>query len=232
MWMKKNKGLKDERITKESNRLSAKMFYVITIATIISLAVKIACGLPIYVYGLEMLALGASLLYFLVSELQKGIFLMKGRDEELQTVHEAVLSKAMMISFYIIIFGEVLFLFAAKQYTLWVFSYFAIWLLPALIITIASIKNGWIIWGSKKRETEGKQALKKRVAIGALAYGVIVGSPFLYKDGVFHAEGILWILGLGAFWGILFYAAFAFMMKAAEKKADKNLKEKECQIEE
>ena len=55
---------------------------------------------------------------------------------------------------------------------------------------------------------------------------------FLYRDGVFHAEGILWILGLAAMWGVPFYFCFAHMMDVAEKKADKNLIEKESESEE
>lgn len=232
MWKRKNNVLQDERITKESNKLSAKMYYVIIIATVIFLAVKVAYKLPFYVYVIEIIALVASGLYVLVSEMKNGILFIKEKDEVLQTIHEAVLSKALMIVFGIVIFGELIYIFLVKEYFFWVLSYLGIWVIPALIITIASVKNGWIIWGSKKRETEGKKNLKKRVVIGALFYGVIVGGPFLYQDGSFHAEGILWILGMAALWGLPFYFAFAYIMKIAEKKADKNLEEKENQIEE
>lgn len=232
MWSKKSKGLKDERITKESNKLSAKMFYVITVATVVLLGIKIACKLPVYVYLVEIIALVASLLYVLVGELKKGILFVRGKDEELQSIHEEVLTNGMMTSFWIVIVGEFLFMFLAEEYFLWTLSYLAIWLIPALIITIASVKNGWIIWGSKKRETEGKQNLKIRVAIGSLVYGIIVGGSFVYKDGVFHPEGILWVLGLAAFWGILFYGGMSLVMKASENKADKKLEEKEKEIEE
>ena len=146
----KTKVLKDERITKESNKLSAKMFYVITVATLISLVIKITCGLPIEVYALELIALVASVLFVVVSEAVKGILLVREKDEAIRTMHEAVLSKAMMVSFWIIIVGEFLYLFLVKEYFFWVLSYFAIWFVPALVITIASVKNGWFVWGSKK----------------------------------------------------------------------------------
>ena len=232
MWSKKSKGMKDERIAKESNKLSAKMFYVMTVATVILMVVKIACKVPVYVYLVEIIALAASLLYALAAELKKGILFVKNKDEELQSIHEAVLANGMMVNFWIIIIGEFLFMFLAGEYFFWTLSYFAIWLIPALIITIASIKNGWIIWGGKKRETEGKKNLKVRVAIGSLVYGIIVGGSFVYKDGVFHPEGILWVLGLAAFWGILFYGGMSLVMKASENKADKKLEEKEKEIEE
>lgn len=232
MWNTKSKGFKDERIAKESNKLSAKMFYVITVATVALLIIKLACKLPVYVYLVEIIALVASILYVLVGELKKGILFVREKDEELQSIHEAVLTNGMMTSFWIVIVGEFLFMFLAKEYLWWTLSYLAIWFVPALVITIASIKNGWIIWGSKKRETEGKQNLKIRVAIGALVYGVIVGGSFVYEDGVFHPEGILWVLGLAAFWGIFFYGGMSLVMKVSENKADKKLEEKEKEIEE
>lgn len=224
--------MKDERIMKESNKLSAKMFYVMTVATIVLLAVKIGCGVHWPVYLVELIALAASLLYVLGSELQKGILFVRKKDEELQSIHEAVLANGMMTSFWVVIIGEFIYMFLAEEYFLWTLSYLAIWFVPALVITIASVKNGWMIWGSKKRETEGKQNLKIRVAIGALVYGIIVGGSFVYKDGVFHPEGILWVLGLAAFWGIFFYGGMTLFMKASENKADKKLEEKENEIEE
>ena len=88
MWKKKEKPVVDERIEKESNRLSAKMFYVLTILTAILLAVKIAKGLPIVVYLLEIVTLLAGIIYYGVTEVKSGIFLAKERDEVLMVMHE------------------------------------------------------------------------------------------------------------------------------------------------
>jgi len=232
MWKRKAKNVPDERIMKESNHLSAKMYYVVTVLTVISLIVKLVCRLPFYVYMLEILALLASVGYVLISEARKGILFVREKDEALKTMQEEVLAKGMNVSFWILILGELAYICLVRKYFFWVLSYLAIWFVPALIITIASIKNGWLIWGTKKREVEGKKSFKKRVAIGSLAYGAIVGFPFLFKNGTFHPEGILWILGLAAAWGILFYLIFMAFMKVAEKKADNNLKEQENAVEE
>ena len=231
MWKKKNKQPVDERLEKESNKLSAKMFYVMALLAMISLAVKIICRLPVKVYALEILALAAGIIFVLACELKKGILFIK-KDEVLQTIHEAVLAKAMMVMFWIFVFGDVLLLFVLGEYFFWILANFVVVIIPALIISVASIKNGWLIWGSKKREADGKKSFKKRVAIGALFYGVFMGFPQLYHDGAFHAEGILWILGMAAGWGIPFYLIFMAIMKVAEKKADEKLKEKEDESEE
>jgi len=232
MWKKKEKPVVDERIEKESNRLSAKMFYVLTVFTAILLAVKIAKGLPVVVYLLEIVTLLAGIIYYVVAEVKSGIFLAKERDEVLTVMHEKNLAKAMDIEFKVLVFGELIFMFVLKEYFLWLAAYLLVWMIPALIITVASIKNGWIIWGTKKREKEGKKDFKKRVAIGSIFYGVIVGGPMCFKDGVFQPEGILSILGLAAFWGILFYLLMSGMMKVAEKKADQKLKAEENKVEE
>lgn len=231
MFNRKAKNIPDERIKQESNQLCAKMFFVITLLTAVSLLVKLVCEVPFYVYVLEILALVASVSYVLISEMHKGILFVRKKDEGLKTLHEGVLTNAMYVSFWILIIGELLFFFFAGKYMLCVVSYFAIWLVPSLIITIISIKKGWMIWGTKKREVEGKKELKKRVVIGALAYGVIVGFPFVYKNGAFHAEGILWMMGLAAVWGVLFYILFAGFMKVAENRANKIVKEQENEVE-
>jgi len=232
MFWKKEKKVVDERIEKESNKFAAKMYYLITALTVISLLVKLACKLPVYVYGLEIIALVASLVYFFVNEVRNGILFVKNKDEELLNIHYGILAKAELIIFYIIIIGEFFYLFIAGKYFFWVLSDFVIWIIPALIQTVVSIKNGWFIWGSKQKEVKGKKDFKKRVVIGSLFYGLIVGSPFLFKDGAIQPEGILRVLGLAVAWGVPFYLIMVALMKISEKKADKKLEEQVEDIEE
>lgn len=232
MWKWKKKQVVDERIQKESNRLNAKMFYLLTALVFGLLIVKLCAKAPLPVYLLEVITLVAGGIYFVAAEVKKGIFLVKDKDEVIKTLHEQNLSKAMYLEFSILVFGELVYLFLMIEYFYWLPAYFLVWLPPALIITIASIKNGWLIWGSKKREKEGKKDFKKRVVIGSIFYGVIVGWPFVFEDGVFKPEGILRILALAAMWGFLFYFIFIGMMKVAEKKADRKLLKEEENIEE
>lgn len=231
MWKNKKQPV-DERIEKESNCISGKMYYLMNILMIASIVVKLFYKVPMYVYALELLALAVSGIFFLVSEWKYGILFLKEKDEELLSIHYKILSKVMMISFWMIIIGEIPFPLIAIEYMKWTLLYFAIWGIPALIITFFSIKNGWLIWGTKKKEKNGKQELKKRVVIGALFYGLIMGFPELFQDGVFQIKGLLWIFGMAAGWGIPFYLIFAGIMKISEKSADKNVVKKELEYEE
>lgn len=231
MWNRKKQPV-DERIEKESNRLAAKMYYLMTVLTVILLVVKLWYKVPVYVYALELISLVASGIYCIASELKYGILFLKEKDEELLSIHHKVLAKAMMISFWIIIVGELLFIFVAYEYLEWVELYFVVWGIPALISSFFAIKNGWLIWGTKKKEQDGKKELKKRTTIGALFFGIIMGFPMLFQDGGFHPEGFLWILGMAAGWGIPFYLIFAGFMKVSEKMADKKAVKKEIEDEE
>lgn len=231
MWKNKKKPV-DERIEKESNRMMAKLYYVLSVLTIVSLVVKLCYKLPVYVYGLEPVSLVASGIFVIVSELKYGILFLKKKDEELLSIHNKILSKAMMVSFWIIIIGEFLFIFIANKYIKWVVLYFVIWGIPAIILSFVAIKNGWLIWGTKRKERDGKQELKKRTAIGALFFGAVMGFPMLFQEGAFHPEGFLWIFGMAAGWGIPFYLIFSGLMKLAEKRADKNVDKKEIEDEE
>lgn len=231
MW-KNKKQILDERIEKESNCMSAKMYYLMNVLMVISIAVKLYYKVPLYVYAIELISLTVSVIYCVAFEIKYGILFLKNKDEELLSIHHKILSKGMMINYWIIIIGEFLFIFFARKYMKWVGLYFVIWGIPALIILYFSIKNGWLIWGTKKKEKDGIKELKKRTAIGALFFGVIMGFPMLFKDGGFHPEGILWILGMAAGWGIPFYLIFAGIMKLSEKSADKNVDEKVIEDEE
>ena len=129
MWRNKKQPV-DERIEKESNRLAAKMYYLMSVLTVVVIIVKMCYKVPVYVYGLELISLVASGIYAIVSELKYGILFLKDKDEELLSIHYKNLSKAMMISFYIIIIGELLFIFTAYEYFGWVILYFVIWGIP------------------------------------------------------------------------------------------------------
>ena len=231
MWKKRTKLL-DERIEKESNRMAGKMYFLMSVLAIVAIVVKICYKVPIYVYALELISLATSGIYAIVSELKYGILFLKNKDEELLSIHYKILSKAMMISFWIIIIGELPFILVENGYAEWVSLYFVVWGIPAIIMTFFSIKNGWLIWGTKKKEKDGKSELKKRIVIGSLFFGLVMGYPMLFEDGVFQIKGLLWVFGMAAGWGIPFYLIFAQIMKLSENKADKNVDKKVIEDEE
>lgn len=222
MIMRKRKP--DERLEKESNELTAKMFYVITFLLLISLIVKLVCRLPYKVFILEIICLLASGIYFFAQEIGKGILGVRQKDEALSEIHRGILSKAFNIDFELLMTGELIYIFAVKDYFVWVLSYMAAWLIPALVITIASITKGWLIRVGKAQGKKGKKSFLISVILGSAAFGILMGFSDFYHDGAFHAEGLLSIIGMGAGWGILFYILMNFLIKKAEKHADKRMK--------
>lgn len=220
---KKKKRWTDERIEKESNVLTAKMFYVITPLLVISLIVKLVCRLPFQVYVLELLCLLASGGYFLAQEIGKGILGVREKDEALLEIHRGILSKAFMIDFYLLVTGELIYIYAVKDYFVWVLSYMTAWLLPGLIIVIASVKKGWLLRVGKTQGKTGKKSFLISVILGSAVYGILSGFPEFYHDGAFHAVGILHMIGMGAVWGILYYFAMGSLIKVSEKRANKRL---------
>lgn len=250
LFKKKNQNqVKDERIEKESNKLIAPMFYFISMELLVCLILKLVLGEPWYNFVLEIACLVPAWGYALVKRAQNGILLIKEKDEVLLTVRNAILSKAFMIAFSVIIAGELLYMIAVTGFlnlggiiptdaesmaraNIWLVVYLAVWLVPALIFTIFTLKKGWLIWGSKKREVTGKKEFGKRVVIGSLFFGLIMGLPELIENGIFYAKGWLMIFGMAAMWGILFYFAMIGLIKLSEKNADKAVKEQEERSEE
>lgn len=217
----------DERLEKEGNVLAAKMFYVITFLLLASLIVKLVCKLPIQVYALEVLCLLSSGIYFFVQEIRKGILGMRKKDEALREIHRSVLSKAFMIDFWLLIAGELIFIYAVKDYFIWVLSYIIAWVPPGLVITIASVKKGWLIHAGKEQRKKGLKPFLGRVILGSLVYGILMGFSDLYHDGAFHAKGILSILGMGAGWGVLFSFGMILISNLSTKHADQRLESAE-----
>ena len=236
--------VKDERIEKESNKLMTPMFYLFSAGLFACLVLKLVLREPWYNFILEIACLVPAWGYAISKRAQSGILVLKEKDDALLSIRDAINSKAFMISFWVIIIGEVFYMFAATDYfspdasihaaeevwtreLIWMLVYLAVWFVPAIIITVGMLKKGWMVWGSKKRETVGKKAFAKRVVVGALFYGLIMGLPELIKHGIFYVKGWLMILGMAAGWGILFYFAMLGMIKLSEKNADKAVKEQE-----
>lgn len=222
--MFKSKKFVDERIEKESNRLYEKMTYLIVALTVVALAVKMLLKFSFIVYSLEAISLIAGSVVFLFGEISKGILFVRKSDDALKDMHRAVMKNVFMTMFFVFIFGEFVLFCINPEYWRFLWSVLLLWLVPALIITIVSIKNGWMVWGTKKKEKTAKSALAKRTVVGALFFGIFVGWNMLFKDGVFQPTGILWILALAAGWGVPFYFIMVAMVSKGEKQADKGLK--------
>jgi len=250
LFKKKNQTqVKDERIEKESNKAMAPLFYLFSAGMLACLVLKLVLREPWYNFTLELLCLVPAWGYVLVKSIQNGILIIKEKDDALLGIRNAILSKAFMISFWVIIIGELFYMLAVTDYfnpdagihsdseiwtreMTWMIVYLAVWFVPALVFTIFTLKKGWLIWGSKKREVTGKKEFGKRVVIGSLFFGLIMGVPELIANGIFYVKGWLMILGMAAMWGILFYFSMLGMIKFSEKKADKLVQEKEESNEE
>lgn len=235
MFKRKQKVV-DERIEKESNKLSAEMYGLMLVFTIGCLLGKIGYGLPFYLYILEIILLITMISYVVVKEAGSGILFIKNRDEAIQIVHEGVLAKAFNLAFNEVVYGEFLLMFGlliwAREYFFWCLSYLVIWVPAALIITVLSIKRGWFVWGSKKKEQEGTKAFGKRVIIGSLGYGCFMGLFFMFAHGGFDVKYLVMMPVMAAMWGIPFYIIMLLLVKWGEKQADKKVEEVEHGCEE
>ncbi len=238
----KEKRKPDERIEKESNQLIGKMFYVVCGLLVASIAVKCYFDLPFYVYALEIISLFAGIAFFVVREMKDGILFIVNRDAILKELHKEAQTKALLVQFWVMTMGQAIpmllqgYVESLQQYIWWFFSYLMILFPFSLIITVAMLKKGWLVWGNKKLEKEGKKKLAVRMVFAGLFYGVMMevadGFENLYHDGAFHMEGVLWIVGLGAFFGVSVYFAMLGFFKISEKNANKRLKEAGAEVEE
>lgn len=223
VWSKKKTQVMDERIEKESNKLTAKLFYVQTVLVALLLVGKLLAKLSWKAYLLEIICLVAGVGFVLIAEIGKGIFLLKDKDAALTGIHQSVLAKGYSLEMALLLVGELVFMYVLPEYFLWLIGYFGAWFVPAVILTVVSVKKGWLQWGSKNRQVEGKQNLKKRVAIGGVEFGLMmipIQLPMWLADGALSFKEILMIPFEMVMFGVLFYILFTLMVDKGEKKAN------------
>lgn len=213
------KKIVDERITRESNALIATAFWMMLILQAGVLAAKLAMGAAVQVCILDMAVLAVGVIGLIVLRTVKGLWGTK--DDALREIEQAGLSKIFGTMLWMMLLGELLLVFLDSANMLWYVPFFIVWGIPALYVTIQSIRKGLMLWGSKKAESTGKTRLAKSTALGALFFGIVMGGPDCFVDGGFVPAGLLKVLGMGAMWGILFYLMMLGMLKLGEKKADK-----------
>lgn len=242
MLFKKKNQIKDERIEKETNKIMPAMFWLFSAGLLASLIVKLVLGEPWYNFILEILCLVPAVGYALVRRISNGVLFLKEKDEALIAIRNEIMAKAFNIAFHIQISGELVYMFFvigvlnagdvewSREMT-WIALYLLIWFLPSLIVTVLTLKKGWMVWGSKKREVTGKKDFAKQTAIGALFFGIMMGVVEILENG-FSEKVIIIVLACGAVWGILFYFVMLAIIKISEKNADKAVKKQEESSEE
>lgn len=227
----KNPKIYDERIEKISNKKGSSMYVFMILLLIILLFVKIVRGIPFERYLIEIVCLSVSSIYLIMSLIKYRINLFIKSDTAIGEIKAKILSQCGMLCFWVVIIGELILLLLGCLHSIDVLFYIITWGIPALIITAYSIRHGLLIWGGTKRQKTGKEALAKRTAIGALFFGIITGGSKFYYEGAFHANGLIWILGMALGWGIPFYLIFCFIIDQAEKNADKQVEDAELEAE-
>lgn len=243
MLFKKKNQMKDERIEKETNKLMTPMFYLFSVGLLASLIVKLVLKEPWYNFILELLCLVPGWGYALVKRIGNGVLFLREKDEVLLSIRDGIMAKAYMLMFWILTVGQLLYMFFVLYALMpedviwvrgmtWLVVYLAIDLIPAFIITIFSIKKGWMVWGSQKREVAGKKNFVKSTIVASLFFGLVMGVPQLFVDGIPWTKAVMTIIGSGAAWGIMFYFGMLAVIKISEKNADKFVKEKEESNEE
>ncbi len=222
------KKVKDERIIHETNKLASKLFWLLTV-----LLFLLAIGKFLFLefnpnlFPLEAACLIISPLYILIAKATKGTLFIKTKDDSLLDINRAIYTGAFMTCFCILVFGEFVLMFLYCEHILVYALYIPVWFIPALIMTVYSIKSGLLLWGGNGRKQKGKKSLVKSTAVGALFFGIVMGLPEMFYDGTFYPDGLLWVFGMALAWGLIFYFSFSFLISQGEKKADKQVEKEE-----
>jgi hypothetical protein len=177
-------------------------------------------------FVLEVIALTGSLGYYIIRSFISQTPLLPHSDDCIKEIQFTYLSQSFLICFVTYVIGEFILMYLIDNFII-VGLYVTIWFIPASIYTFLGIKKGLMVWGTKKAEKTGLRAFKKRVFVGSIFFGIVVGRDFVFNNGVFKPIGILWILGLSVGWGIPFYLIMKALINKSELNSDNELKKAE-----
>lgn len=220
------KKIVDERITKETNALAANAFWLMLILQAGVLAAKLLLGAALRVCILDIAVLAVGFIGMILLRSIKGLW--GAKDEALLEIEQAGLAKIFLTMFYMLLVGEFLLVFMDEENILWYMPHVLVWGVPAVYITLQSTRRGLMVWGGKKAETDGKARLLRSTILGAAFFGIVMGGPNCIKDGAFNPAGLIEVIAMGAFWGLLFYWPMRLLVKHSEKAANKAVAEAEA----
>lgn len=224
----KSVSMRDERLEKKVNALTAQLLPMMLVLQAAVLIVKLALGGWRYCL-LDVVGLAVGAVFAAVMLTVRGVW--RARDEALQEIRESALSKAFFCMFAVLVVGEFVCMMIDPEGILWYAPTLLVWGLPALIFTVKLLCAGGLQWGGVKAEKDGKAALKRSTCMGAVFFGVVMGADKCFVDGAFEPSGLLYVLGMGAAWGILFYLMFSLLLKIGGKQADRALEQAESEAE-
>lgn len=212
------KRMADERLRKETNRLTANVFYVMLALQAAVLAVKLLLGGGLRFCALDLLALAAGAGTAAVLKTLRGLW--GSKDEILRELNDEALTWAFMVMFLVLILGELLLSFIDAENMIWCLPTLFVWFIPGSIITVVSMKRGLILWGGREQKCDGMRILRLSSCIGAVVFAVVAGADDCFRDGVFQPLGLVKILLMATVWGLLYYGLTVLMRNRGEKAAD------------
>lgn len=211
--------IQDERITRETNQLAANAFWLLLILQAGVLAAKLTMGAEWGVCMLDIAVLAVGFAGMAILRTVKGLW--GAKDEALREIEQAGLAKVFMALFWLLLIGEFLLIFMDGANLRWYVPYLLVWGVPALYVTVQSTRKGLMVWGGEKAKTDGRARLLKSTILGAAFFGIIMSGSACFRDGAFQWTGLIEVIAMGSFWGLLFYWPMRWLVDRSEKAADK-----------
>lgn len=225
------KKIVDERVQKESNAVLARLYWLALALQAVVLAVKLCMGAELLQWALDGVVILSGLGVMAVMRSIKGLWCEK--DEVLREMDNSVLSTSFGTMLWVALLGSLLLMFGnSEENAPWYGSTMLPVLIASGVYTVLAIKRGLLLWGGERNKGSAKPRLRKATTLGALLFGIVMGAPDCFIDGVFQLKGLVKIILMAAMWGLMFYGMMVLAINRGEKAADKTMEEVEADAEE
>lgn len=214
---------KDERIEKKANEIYAKLYILILALTVVGAIFKwFFLTQNIIDYMLEIIALVGSIGYLLIKTSIAKIPLFESPDDCIKEIQNSYRKTCFTICFQTYILGELIIIFILNKSTI-ACVYIIYWSIPSLIYTFVAIRQGLVVWGSRKLKVKRIKSFKIHTVIGSFMFGIVTEWKSLFYNNQFNPKGMLFVFIAATAWGIPFYFIMKYIVNKSEKIADKQL---------
>lgn len=221
--------IKDERLTKETNKVNTQSFIIMEVLCIISIIVKLIVFKKLTGCYVELLIVIGGNIYIalatLINKINLIVFIKEKNDEMIVDYKRKVCAQSYMGSFVLTLVAPVPYLFLYNDIYQSI-SYMIIMFVSAAYATFRYIKDGLFIPQKRKDKKDWKKSFRRNVILGSLFFGIFTNLHRIFSNGVFHPKGLIWIIISGGLWGGMFYPIMIFMIKSSTNLADKKINDK------
>jgi hypothetical protein len=218
------KQIQDERTVNETNKIAAKLYWLILVMSGVVGAIMFALDRTFIIFVPIIVAVGGSVIFFVARYAYAGILFSRATDERIEIFKINTKAYCLYICWAVYGISGAIVGIALPDNPAAILIFF-IWIIPCFAAMVQFVRKGVGSTGFATNEKKPKRRGIFIVILASLFYG---GFITWLNDGIYGLwPSIFHSLLTAVLWGVPFYFIMRFIDRRTEKNADKLLKNTE-----